>query len=725
MNYSHLPETHVNTLRRVVICLMVFLVVSGCQTPTKTDKINRFEVVNRHNILITSIDTLGSLSVGNGEFAYTADITGMQTFFEAYENGVSLGTQSQWAWHTIPSDGNYTLENAAIYYESCNGKSVPYAVQHAEGRPARAANWLRANPHRLHLGIIGLSMVNTLGEEITLEDIQNPRQTLNLWTGKLDSYFEIDGVSVLVETLCHQQSDQVSFRITSSLIQLDRLKIIAKFPYGKDCHVCPGYDWENDNKHTSKVIDQGDSFALIERTLDSTQYFVQMAWAEAANLEQKDRHLFEITPAPSSDTFEYSISFAPRRQIDANTRFVENEKNNLNHWKNYWMSGGAIDFAASTDPRAHELERRVVLSQYLMKIQCSGSQPPQETGLTFNSWYGKFHLEMHWWHAVHFALWGRTEYLEKSMGWYFENLENARKTAQWQGYEGVRWQKMTSPQGQSSPSGVGEFLVWQQPHIIYFAELIYRSNPTEETLNKYKNLVFETAEFMASFAQFNAADGYYHLCPPLIPAQEHFKATETSDPAFELTYWKWGLNVAQQWRKRLGYPSEENWKLVSEKLAPIPENDMYYLPTREATDAFSNEEKRRDHPIVVAAYGMLPNKQIHVPKMSATFDEVMHEWNWQSTWGWDYPLLAMTATRLNKPDAAIDALFTETQKNTYLVNGHNYQDARLRIYLPGNGGLLAAVAMMAAGFEGSTEVNPGFPKDGTWDIKWEGIEPLF
>ena len=50
---------------------------------------------------------------------------------------------------------------------------------------------------------------------------------------------------------------------------------------------------------------------------------------------------------------------------------------------------------------------------YLMAIQCAGSLPPQETGLTFNSWYGKFHLEMHWWHGVHFPLWGRAELFEK------------------------------------------------------------------------------------------------------------------------------------------------------------------------------------------------------------------------------------------------------------------------------------------------------------------------
>ena len=59
-----------------------------------------------------------------------------------------------------------------------------------------------------------------------------------------------------------------------------------------------------------------------------------------------------------------------------------------------------------------------MLSQYLTAIQCAGRYPPQETGLTFNSWEGKFHLEMHWWHAAHFALWDRLELLERSLGYY-------------------------------------------------------------------------------------------------------------------------------------------------------------------------------------------------------------------------------------------------------------------------------------------------------------------
>ena len=55
---------------------------------------------------------------------------------------------------------------------------------------------------------------------------------------------------------------------------------------------------------------------------------------------------------------------------------------------------GIVDFGLCKDPRARELERRVVLSQYLLAIQDAGDTPPQETGLTYNSWFGKFHLEM-------------------------------------------------------------------------------------------------------------------------------------------------------------------------------------------------------------------------------------------------------------------------------------------------------------------------------------------
>ncbi|MDZ7607169.1 MAG: hypothetical protein U5K79_16630 [Cyclobacteriaceae bacterium] len=694
-----------------------------CSSDKSGERINRFEVINRHNIQQTGYDSLSSLTVGNGEFAYTVDLTGMQTFPLAYEKGIPLGTQSNWGWHSFPNDSNYQLHEVLEEYQSCNGKTVSYAKQPTSGRPQRAANWLRANPHHLHLAIIGLVLIKNNGEEMQLHEIREPVQTLNLWTGKIESKFKVDGVPVVIETLCHQQADLVAFNINSALISQGKLKIKIKYPGASDSFFGPGYDWENDDNHSSKIIETTENGATIKLGLDTTVYFAQLNWEGIAELAMAKQHHYEIVPKGQGDNFKCTVSFAPKLSELSMATFNETDQNNKSVWESFWQSGGAIDFGRVSDPRAKELERRIVLSQYLTKIQCSGSLPPQETGLIYNSWHGKFHLEMHWWHAAHFALWGRPKYLEKSMDWYIDHLEEARGIANRQGYDGVRWQKMSSPDGHSSPSNVGEFLIWQQPHIIYFAELLYRADPSKENLTKYKDLVFESAEFMASFAQFDSTDEKFHLCPPIIPAQERFKATETSDPIFELTYWEWGLKTAQIWKERLGTERNQKWQYVLAKLAPLPQDNDHYLPTHEATNFFVNAEKHIDHPIVVGAYGYLPNEQVDTSKMKRTFRDVMQGWNWETTWGWDYPLLAMTATRLYEPESAISALLMDTQKNTYLVNGHNYQNQRLSIYLPGNGGLLSAVAMMTAGFDGCTKNNPGFPDD--WDVRWEGLSPMF
>ncbi|GHT60068.1 hypothetical protein AGMMS50239_08210 [Bacteroidia bacterium] len=58
----------------------------------------------------------------------------------------------------------------------------------------------------------------------------------------------------------------------------------------------------------------------------------------------------------------------------------------------FWQSGGAIDLSESRDTRWKELERRIVLSQYLLAVNEAGSLPPQESGLFNNGWNGKFHL---------------------------------------------------------------------------------------------------------------------------------------------------------------------------------------------------------------------------------------------------------------------------------------------------------------------------------------------
>jgi hypothetical protein len=111
--------------------------------------------------------------------------------------------------------------------------------------------------------------------------------------------------------------------------------------------------------------------------------------------------------------------------------------------------------------------------------------------------------------------------------------------------------------------------------------------------------------------------------------------------------------------------------------------------------------------------------------MGRTLDLVKRVWDWDETWGWDYPMMAMTAARLGRGEDAVSALLMPERTNTYLRNGHNYQDGRLTIYLPGNGGLLSALALMCTGGEGQGAELPGFPKDGRWKVRYEGLSGVF
>ena len=96
-------------------------------------------------------------------------------------------------------------------------------------------------------------------------------------------------------------------------------------------------------------------------------------------------------------------------------------------------------------------------------------------------------------------------------------------------------------------------------------------------------------------------------------------------------------------------------------------------------------------------------------------------WEWDSAWGWDYATMAMTAARLGDGDAAVDLLLRDGIKNRYDKAGHNpAMGSFLPLYLPGNGGLLAAVSLMVAGWDGGPGA-PGIPDDGTWRVAHEGL----
>ena len=696
-------------------------IAAACSTAQKSESIDRTALLERNAPVVVAFDSLSSLTVGNGELAMTVDASGLQTFPALYQGGVPLGTQSQWGWHSFPNTNNYRPEEALKEF-NFHGHPELYACQFKEpGRQHDAADFLRANPHRLHLGQIGL--IDPSGQELTPERFTNINQRLDLATGTITSRYDLDCEPMTVLTAADPEADAVAFSLASPLMKEGRVGIRLTLPYPTGRHVDDACNWSQAKLHTSRIVEADAHSALIEHVIDSTTYYVRLAWQDSARLIEAAPHDFRLTPYADSLRLTAAFAQSPARALplaadDVNTRAAA-------WWQRFWADGAMVDFSHCTDARAAELERRVVLSQYLLAVQSAGSTPPQETGLTYNSWFGKFHLEMHWWHAAHFALWGHPELLERSMGWYNKVEPVAREIAARQGFDGIRWMKMTDPSGAEAPSNVGSFLIWQQPHFIYMAELLYRANPSDSILSAYTKLVDKSAEFMASFATFDSTNNRYIL-KGAIPAQETLAAATTVNPPFELSYWHFALGLAQQWRERTGKERVAKWDSIIANLAPLAYNaDSLYLASEDALDTYTDIRFTSDHMAVLGALGILPASRLVRPDlMGNTLDWVMKNWNWDKTWGWDYPMTAMCATRLGKPDVAVDALLMSNRTNTYLVSGHNYQDDRLRIYLPGNGGLLTTVALMCAGWDGCTTPNPGFPKDGTWDVRWEGLKPL-
>jgi protein-glucosylgalactosylhydroxylysine glucosidase len=680
--------------------------------------INRYELITRHNPVYRDICYEAPLSVGNGEIAFTCDVTGMQTFYtEQKLKDVPLCTMSQWGWHVTPASEEryaYTLDDLIMTEYDNNGRKVKYAVEEKSGNE-QVYHWLRQNPHRLNLGRIGFTWE---GREIKSEEVELIYQELKLYEGIIESSFSIKGISCKVYTACHGQKDALGFLVESAALKTGRLKVCLFFPYGSAD--ISASDWENTQKHETNILETTMQGFTMERSLNKNQYYVTVNSEEKIKLNINKIHTLEV------ETDEESLSFSvlfeqnnSHREIKVGEIFDSSKK----AWSDFWNQGAMVDLHRSKDTRALELERRIILSQYLLAIQSGGSLPPQETGLTCNSWYGKFHLEMHLWHSAHFPLWNRPLLLERSFPWYKKHLPEAKENALRNGYKGARWPKMIGPEGIDSPSIIAPLLIWQQPHIIYMLELVYHSGKDGSFLKEYWEIIKETADFMCDFAVYEKETGTYHLYPPIIPAQEEHNPAFTKNPLFEVEYWKFTLNIAVLWAERLGFIADE-WSEVSDNMADLPSKDLRYLAHENCPDTFVKFNK--DHPSMLGAFGLIASERVSTEIMDNTLKTVLKDWDYSSMWGWDFAMMAMTAIRLHKPELAIDILLMDTHKNYYAGSGNNYQLLRqdLPLYLPGNGSLLLAVTMMTAGYKGCSEELPGFPKNGLWEVEYEDMNPF-
>lgn len=704
-------------------------------TNTDNELINRLDVIASFNPHLTDINPQSPLSVGNGRFCYTADITGMQTLYEEYSAETPLCTMAEWGWHTKKADnekGFYTLDDVRMTpYNYCK-RTVTYPRVKYEGNEA-AYDWVRQNPHKFNLAKIGLYFHN---EPIQAGSIYCINQTLDITTGILKSSFRLnvnrhnnartlnniaaDNIKtnvisdnlVTVYTVCDDNSDTVAFHISSGLLQCG-LSINIAFPYAS-CDIT-GSDWNNTNGHSDFL-----NASHIHRQIDDTAYYVNFNIngtgtsqhtannsiitsdsnvtinkcnnSAAATIKSNCIHSYNIIT--TDDELNMSVNF--NKSIYTPATYDTIAGNSRHFWHNYWTTGKFLN----SDNK--ELMRRVILSQYLLVINDSGYIPPAETGLTCNSWYGKAHLEMHYWHMAWAPLWGHPELLTRSFDWYIDILDEAKKNASRNGYKGARWTKMVSYTGSDCPSKIAPLLVWQQPHIINMLQIVIDNNTSDDFdvkayMSKYWILVKETAVFIADYLVYDPMSNIYNIEAPVIPVQERHLPEDTRNPIFELAYFRYGLLIASKWAYELSFTDEASqWHNIAMHIAPLPINDDVYIAHSNCPDTFTN--KAIDHPLMLQIYGMLDgygaediiDKDIY----RNTLMKVIDVWDYSTLWGWDFAVIAMAAHKLGLDDIALEQLLINSPKNDYVESGNNRQNSRkdLPLYLPGNGSLLLAAA---------------------------------
>ena len=679
-------------------------------------QIKRFEVIRRFNPQRTVSSNSTPIQVGNGDFAFGADITGLQTFYP-------FNILSSWGWHnsSLPTTPGQT--SPADFYGQdwwTHGRLVNYAQPNAS--QSDISNWMIRNPQRANLGRIGLYFGNRSVAETHLQDV---KQELDLVQGRIYSKFKLNGTPIEVQTVVDPKSDTVGFLITSNLLALGQLGLFFDYPYTTLNKFDAPFvgNWSAVDAHQTSM-QQAKGQAQIQHDMDATTYFTSIKWDSYVGSASMSgplpaSHRYILLPFNTTE-IRVSANFAPVPQTPISAGEIVNAT--VQGWAEYWGEGAFIDLTGGTsnDSDAVELQRRIILSQYLLRVNEAGKDPPQESGLVDNGWYGKFHLEMYLWHGLQWDLWGRPELLDRSTDVYKRFLPSSLERAAKQGYTGARWGKMSDPSGRSAPGEINSLLIWQQPHPMYFAEMEYRRAPTAATLQKWDEVLSATADFMASYAFWNESTNVYDLGPPLHVVSENTKPNVTINPTFELAYWRFGLKVASDWKERQGQSIPTTWTHVAENLAPLPIINKTYPIYEGIPNMWIDPISVTDHPAMIGIYGLLPlTPGVNTTIISNTLAKIYETWDFEHLYGWDFAMLAMSAARMGDSKKAVEFLLDKS----FAFDDVGMPLGGTRVatpYFPVSGALLAAVAMMSGGWDGDGEGTAmRWPEE--WGVKAEGF----
>lgn len=679
------------TIKTTKLKLWLFAVALVCTANLNAQtRFNRADAVRRYNPVVTGIDSLSSLTLGNGNFAFTVDATGLQTFPQRYRNGIPLTTLSNWGWHDFENPAHIKAEDVRVMRQlQPNRKPASYADWNdSDAWQAQAAQWLIQNPNRLNLGIVGLNFEHP-------ELIDSVHETLDLWAARVQSRFNYNHHHYEVQTVCDPDED-----IMSSYIHADTtVQIVLRLPRPTGQCYDDAADYSH-NGHGVTMVDYYSQGVVLRHDINDASYYISLHWTGRPRMKRTSDGL-TLTSNDSTLQFYVHYTCQGEKVITADMPFADFSMAAAGQMAEYWTRGMFVDFNDSADSCTRQLAREVMLSRYLMGVEGCGMMPMQDTGLAYNSQYGKFNLCNSLFTMAHWAVWNYPYLLDNTLTWYLIAQPAAWLIAKRQGFAGARWMQTTDATYTEVPSHMGSYLIWQQPQPIILADMLLQSIDSTSAdkqliLTKYGSMVEQTANFMSNFACRDSLSHCYNLAG-YAAAGSTTPPAQTANTALELAMWHYALGTAQRWRSLMNYNRRPDWDSVATCMQPLPVYGASgYLPPTACNQPDTLQPPYACMPAALGVMSWLPhNGMVNDSIMLRTANYVSQHWPRQQADAVTQALLALTYARLNHPEQAAEALLEQLPGRKWLANGYYRRDARLRAYMPANGALLYAIGVMA------------------------------
>ncbi|MBQ9717489.1 MAG: hypothetical protein IJV76_05800 [Clostridia bacterium] len=234
--------------------------------------IDRKSLVSRHNIELTG----GSLvsPVGNGEFCFCADRTGLQTF--------GGNTMAHWAWHEFPLPEGVTADDLSETGSYMTGRLTGQGRDLVPEDKKAAARYMFDNPHSFSLS--RLRFVNPDGSALDESILDTAGSVCDLWNGMITSTFTYNGTPVRVTTCVHPDRDAVAVKIETDA----ELAVMLDFGY-PSIKNGPGMgtisksngwnaDYDDPDPHYTSSLDTKIT-SVIARIVDETEYSAAWRWS--------------------------------------------------------------------------------------------------------------------------------------------------------------------------------------------------------------------------------------------------------------------------------------------------------------------------------------------------------------------------------------------------------------------------------------------------------------